>query len=133
MNVGLGIQSHLKLLNFRRSAQRKQHRAINIGAPFDSRDGGRARVARRCAEYGHAGAFFSQSKVEEVTKKLQGDVFERECRAVKQLEDLEGAYTTKRCDASVSPPGYFRITGDIISCDNGGVNDERGPRGLTLQ
>nr|WP_263974802.1 hypothetical protein [Pseudomonas muyukensis] len=85
MDVVAEDGGHLPALHFRHTLVRVQDEDVDVVATAATFDGGRAGVATGGADDHHALAALDQHMVEQAAEQLQGEVLERQGRAVEQL------------------------------------------------
>ncbi|MCO7519471.1 hypothetical protein NJG22_19915 [Pseudomonas sp. VA159-2] len=101
---------HLPALHFRHALVRVQDEDVDVVATAATFDGSRAGVATGGADDHHALAALDQHMVEQAAEQLQGEVLERQGRAMEQLHHpLVAVELAQRCHRGVGEVaiGFF--------------------------
>ena len=77
---------------------RVQDHDVDVFAVSEGLDGGGPGIARGRANDGYPSTLTSKLEVEQPTKQLHGDIFERQRRAVEQLDDIDAVRERHRGD-----------------------------------
>ena len=105
VNVGIGDRSHLQRLNRRGFAIRMQDENGNsLLAPY-SVDSGTAGIARCCPYDVHCLFAFGQDVLKQIAEKLQRNILESKCHAMKQFKNIHAILFDQRGDFRVCKGG----------------------------
>ncbi|MNQ89728.1 hypothetical protein D3C85_1050440 [compost metagenome] len=111
MDVLAENRGHLATLHLGHTVVRVQDEDVDVFAVLAAFDGGRAGITGSSADDHHALAALFQHVVEQTTEQLQGEVLERQGRAVEQLQHpFVAVQLTQRRNGAVGEHavGFFK-------------------------